>query len=219
MSARSTKWIQAGLLALPLYGLLTIWSTWEPQPDQNVDTEAWAQFVSSSSYVINHTVGAVGGAVVAIFGVVALGAYLANGRAGRMALWGMVMAVVGHALGIAIGAISAFATPAIGRLYLAGTTDVMQMEFPAALTPTFMVALVLMFVGNVLLGVAVWRSDTLPKWSGALWVASALVFYILGAAAGMATTGSSLPTQPIGAALMVVGGAWIAWSAFRSRSL
>ena len=32
---------------------------------------------------------------------------------------------------------------------------------------TFGVAVLLMLAGNVLLGVAVWRSGTLPKWAGA----------------------------------------------------
>jgi ABC-type nickel/cobalt efflux system permease component RcnA len=46
-------------------------------------------------------------------------------------------------------------------------------------------------------------------------VASAVLFYVLGAVLGMATTGSSLITQPVAALLMVLSGAWIAWSALR----
>jgi hypothetical protein len=211
-------WIRAGLLALPIYGLLTIWSTLGSQPDQTTNPEAWARYVSSTSYVMDHTFGAIGGAVLAILGVFALGAYLATSRAGRLGLWAMVVAVVGHALGLVIGGISAFATPAIGRAYLAGITEVMQVEFPGEMLAIFVLALLLMFVGNVLLGIAVWRSGTLPKWAGAAWVTSALLFYVLGAVLGMATTGSSLPAQPVGASLMVLSGAWIAWSAFRTRS-
>ena len=40
---------------------------------------------------------------------------------------------------------------------------------------------------------------------------------VLGAALGMATTGASLPTQPVGAALLAISGAWIAWAALRSQ--
>jgi hypothetical protein len=79
----------------------------------------------------------------------------------------------------------------------------------------FGLAILLLVVGNVLLGVAVWLSGTLPKWAGAIWVASALLFYVLGAVLGMATTGSSLLTQPVGGLLMVIGGGWIALSALR----
>jgi zinc transporter ZupT len=70
-------------------------------------------------------------------------------------------------------------------------------------------------IGNGLLSVAIWRSGSLPKWAGVIWGVATLIFYVLGAALGMATTGASLPTQPIGAALMAIAAAWIAWAAYR----
>ena len=79
--------------------------------------------------------------------------------------------------------------------------------------------MLLTLVGNVLLGVAVWRLGTLPRWAGALWVIAFVVFIVLGAALGMATTGASLPTQPIGAGLMAISGAWIAWAATRQPAM
>jgi hypothetical protein len=40
MSApNTTNWIRIGLLALPVYGLLTGWATLDPQPDQVKETE------------------------------------------------------------------------------------------------------------------------------------------------------------------------------------
>ena len=51
-----------------------------------------------------------------------------------------------------------------------------------------------------------------------IWAAATLIFYVFGAALGMATTGASLPTQPIGAVLMAVSGAWIAWAAVRRHT-
>jgi apolipoprotein N-acyltransferase len=89
------------------------------------------------------------------------------------------------------------------------------MEFPAAMTAVTVVALLLVLAGSVILGVAIWRSGALPRWAGALWAAAAVIFYLLGAALGMATVGASLPTQPVGAALMAVAGGWMAWSAVR----
>ena len=130
----------------------------------------------------------------------------------------MVMTVVGNALFLSVVGLSAFATPGIAQAYLAGMEGVMQVEFGSAQTATFLLAILLLFVGNVLLGVAVWRSGTLPKWAGAIWAASALLFYVLGAVLGMATTGSSLPTQPVAALLMVISGGWIAWSVMRQPS-
>jgi hypothetical protein len=130
----------------------------------------------------------------------------------------MVMAVVGHALFLSVVRLSAFATPAIARAYLAGMQNVMRVQFGRAQTATFGLGILLLLVGNVLLGVAVWRSGTLPKWAGAIWAASALMFYVLGAVLAMATTGSSLLTQPLAAVLMVVSGGWIAWSVLRQPS-
>jgi hypothetical protein len=219
LSATTTlNWIRVGLLALPIYGVLTAWSTLDPQPDSSKHPEAWARFVGSTSYLVDHIFGAIGGAVLAILGVFALGAYLANSRAGRMGLAAMVMTVVGHALSLVIGGVSTFASNALGRAYLAGIEEVQQVEYPTAMMVIFGVAILLALVGNVLLGVAVWRSGTLPKWAGALWVASALMFYVLGAVAGMLTTGASLPTQPVGGLLIAISGGWIAWSVLRRPS-
>jgi hypothetical protein len=125
--------------------------------------------------------------------------------------------VAGHILFTVPGAISTFATPAIGTAYLAGNRDVMQLAFPDVVTGIVALGLLLAVIGNTILGVAIWRSGTLPRWAGALWIVGTLVFYVLGAALGMATTGASLPTQPVGAALIAVSGAWIAWAGTRSR--
>lgn len=212
-----TNWIRAGLLALPVSGLLTAWATLEAQPDQTTDPRAWARFVSSTSYQVSHLVGSTGGTILAIFGVFALGAFLATSRSGRLALAAMVVTVAGHALLLVPAVISTFATPAIGRAYLAGIPGVMRIEFPAAMTTSFMLGLLLAFVGNLLLGVAMWRSRALPRWAGVIWIAATVMFYILGVVLGQATTGSSLPTQPVGAVLFAIAGARTAWTSLRSR--
>jgi hypothetical protein len=211
----AASWVQVGLFALPVYGLLAAYATLEPQPDQVSDPEGWARFVSSSSYLVGHVLGNVVGAVLVIFGTFALGAYLTASQAPRLGLWGMVLAVTGHILFTVPGAISTFATPAIGAAYLAGNRDVMSLEFSPVVTAIIAFGLLLAVTGNMLLSVAIWRSGTLPRWAGLIWAGATLIFYVLGAALGMATTGASLPTQPIGAVLMAISGAWIAWSAFR----
>jgi hypothetical protein len=221
MSTPNTiNWIRVGLMALPVYGLLTFWSTLDPQPDQAKEPEEWARFVGSTSYLVDHIFGAIGGAVLAILGVFALGAYLArSSRAGRLGLVAMVMTVVGHALGLVIGAISTFASNAVGRAYLAGSEDVIEaVEFASSMLVIYALCILLLVVGNVLLGVVVWLSGMLPKWAGAIWVASAVMFYVLGAVAGILTTGANLPTQPVGGLLIAISGAWIAWSVLHKPS-
>lgn len=216
MNSRNIRhWIVAGLWTLPLAGLITAWATLEPQPDSERDPDAWARFVSTDAYQSSHLLGSTGGTVLAIFGVFALGCHLANSRVGRLALGAMVLAVAGTALLLVPAAISTFVTPAIGKAFLQGNQEVMQLEFPAAMTGLFLLGLALAFVGNVLLGIAVWHSRVLPRWAGAVWVAGAVLFYVLGVVLGQATTGSSLPTQTVGALLAAAAGAWMAWNATR----
>ncbi|MDQ0823169.1 hypothetical protein QFZ79_000911 [Arthrobacter sp. V4I6] len=214
-SQNISHWILAGLWALPVSGLITAWTTIEPQPDQDRDPVAWARFVSSDSYQLSHLFGSTGGTVLAIFGVFALGCCLANSRVGRLALAAMVLTAAGSALLLVPAAISTFATPAIGKAFLEGNEEVMKLEFPAAMTVTFLLGLLLAFLGNLLLGIAVWHSHTLPRWAGAVWAAGAVLFYVLGVVLGQATTGSSLPTQTAGALLAAVAGGWIAWTGTR----
>jgi hypothetical protein len=208
-------WIRVGLFALPVYGLLIAYSTLKPQPDQVADPEGWARFVSSTSYLVGHVLGNVLGTALVIFGTFALGALLATSRAPRLGLWGMVLSITGYVLFTIPGVISTFATPPIGAAYLAGNREVMSLEFSPILTVITLLALLLAVIGNGLLSVAIWRSGILPRWTGVIWAAATLIFYVLGFALGMATTGASLPTQPIGAALMAIAGGWIAWAGYR----
>ncbi|QHK18650.1 hypothetical protein GU243_01395 [Pseudarthrobacter psychrotolerans] len=212
------RWIRAGLWALPVSWVVTALSTLEPQPDQVKDPEAWARFVSSDPYQFRHLFGSTAGTILALFGVFALGCSMANSRSGRLALASMVTTVAGMALLLVPAVISTFATPAIGKAYLRGNRDVMQLEFPGSMTGAFLLGLLLALVGSVLLGISVWRSRLLPRWAGALWAAGAVVFYVLGVVLGQATTGSSLPTQTAGALLMAVAGGWIAWSGPRQAT-
>ena len=216
MATKPATAIRIGLWALPLYGALTAWAAFDPQPDQATDPEGWARFVSTNSYLVSHLVGSTGGTILAILGTMALGGYLAGGRSAKLGVAAMVVTVAGHALLLVPATVSTFATPAIGRAYLAGFSDVMQISFSPALTATFLLGLLLALVGNVLLGVAMWRSGQLPRWVGAVWAISALVFYLLGVLLGLATTGASLPTQIVGALLIVISGAWTAWVAQHS---
>jgi hypothetical protein len=211
-------WIRVGLFALPVYGLLIAYSTVKPQPDQVADPEGWARFVSSTSYLVGHVLGNVLGTALVIFGTFALGALLATSRAPRLGLWGMVLSITGYVLFTIPGVISTFATPPIGAAYLAGSRQVMSLEFSPILTAITLLALLLAVIGNGLLSVAIWRSGILPRWAGVIWAVGTLIFYVLGFALGMATTGASLPTQPIGAALLAIAGAWIAWAGYRLLS-
>jgi hypothetical protein len=212
----ATRWIGVGLLGLPLYGVMTFFSSLDPQPDPNTRYEAFSRFVTTPSYVLKHLFLSDLGVIFAIFGIFALGAYLTRSRAGTMGLWAMVMAVFGQALFLLIGGVSTFATPVEGQAYLAGIEEYRLLPTSlagVAQTATLGVSVLLQFAGNVLLGVAVWSSGILPKWAGALWAFAPVLMYVFGLLYAI-TIGAQAtpPTVPAGAVLLTIGGAWMAVS-------
>jgi hypothetical protein len=217
------RWIGIGLLGLPLYGALTFWSSLDPQPDPDTHYEAWSRFVTTDHYVISHVLGSTLGLILAIFGTFALGAYLANGRTGRLGLVAMVITVLGTALFLPAMGVSTFAAPVEGQAYLAGIEEFSRLPSSFADTvfaATSLLVILLLFVGNVLLGIAVWRSGTLPKVAGAIWATAAVLMYPLGIVYAAVILGvqSTPPTVLVGAFLLVVGGGWIALGAMRRPS-
>ena len=201
------SWVRIGLWALPLYGLLTFWTTFTHQPDLNTDFEAYARYVSTTKYLIDHLFGSILGVTLAIFGAVALGAYLSSRRS---ALIAMVLSVAGNALILTVFGMSTFATPAVGRAYLEGMRNIIEVNQDILGVPLIVTALVgglLYSAGTILFGIAVWRSATLPKWAGVLYAPAGLLLSIVGLAIGAA--------QTLAATLIIVSGAWIAWSAMR----
>jgi len=213
------RWIAAGLWGLPIYGALTLWSSIEPQPDPATQYDAWAHFVTQDAYVVGHLLGSGLGLIAGIFGSIALGAALMKSRAATLGGLGMLFAALGAALFLMPMGVSAFSAPQEGLTY--HTSGVRAAELPASLASTlfastFLAVIVLGLVGNVLLGIAVWRSKLFSRWAGALWAFAPVLMYPLGVVyALLIGVASTPPTVPLGAALMVVSGAWIALAAQR----
>jgi hypothetical protein len=205
----TTRWIGIGLLGLPLYGALTFWSSLDPQPDPSTQLEAWARYVTTNGYVIGHLFGSILGLVFLIFGVFALGVYLATSRAPRLGLWAMVLTVLGSALFLPLQGIATFAAPEEGQAVLAGLEEFEELPPIFANTVaglTGLVVILLSFVGHILLGVAVWRSGTLPRWAGALWAGANVLMY-LSLLYGQTIGPASTPfTVPLGAVVLVISG-------------
>jgi len=170
--------------------------------------------------VLTHVLGSGLGLILAIFGTFALGAYLATSRVGRLGLLAMVLTVFATALFLMPMGVSTFSAPHEGQAYLAGIEE--YGKLPTILADTWfmassLVVIVFAFVGNVLLGAAVWRSETLPRWAGALWAAGAVFMYPLGIVYAVAIFGvqSTPRTVLVGALLLVVSGAWMSLSVLR----
>ena len=222
-AANINRWIGVGLLGLPLYGALTFYSSMNPQPDPNTRFEAWSRYVLTDHYVLAHVLGSGLGLILAIFGTFALGAHLATSRAGRLGLVAMVITVFATALFLMPMGVSTFTAPHEGQAHLAGIEEYGKLPMIFADTvfmATSLLVIVLLFVGNVLLGAAVWRSGTLPRWAGALWAAGAVFMYPLGIVYAVAILGvqSTPRTVLVGALLLVVSGAWMAVSVLRRPS-
>jgi hypothetical protein len=81
----------------------------------------------------------------------------------------MVVTVFGTALFLPAMGVSTFSAPREGLAYLSGIEEFDKLPTIFAdgvFMATALLVIVLSFVGNVLLGVAVWRSGTLPRWPG-----------------------------------------------------
>jgi hypothetical protein len=208
--------MRIGLLAIPISGLLTAWATVTPQPNPSTDFEAWAHFVTTTYFMLSHLIGTMLGIILLIFGVIALGSYLAmeGGHSGRLGLIGMMVTITANMLFLPIVGWAAFGEPAIGRAYLSGIEGASDVNPGTDFIVIFLLSIALAIIGNVLLGVAIWRSGTLPKWSGAIWIAWTVMFYAAGVLFGLLFLGSSPPTQPVGSLLMTISGGLIVWRVF-----
>jgi hypothetical protein len=174
----TTRWIGIGLLGLPLYGALTFLSSSDPQPDPNTHLQAWARYVTTNHYVLGHLLYSILGL---IFGIFALGAYLTRSSVGGMGLVAMVITVLGNALFLPLQGVYTFSAREEGQAVLAGLEEFEELPPIFANTVfglTGLLDIVLLLVGNVLLGVAVWRSGILPKWAGAIWAAAHVLMYL-----------------------------------------
>jgi hypothetical protein len=194
-----------GILAIPVYGLLVFLSTLSHQPDYRTDFPAYAEYVTTTSFLVSHLVGSILGTTIGLFGVLALFALLATTGVHRLALRGLVLSVGGIAFIMTLFGAATFAQPAIGRAYLAGQQAAVAINSDLYGAPAVVVGLtggLLYSAGAVLLGVALWRAGTLPRWTGPLYAVAVPLISIVGLAVGVA--------QPVGAVLLIVSGTWIA---------
>lgn len=204
-----------GLWALPVWAALLLIATWTHQPDYQTNFPAYAQYITTTRFLISHLVASILGAGIGILGLVALFVVLAHRQTLRLAAWALMAAVIGNVLVTSVFGAAAFAQPAIGRAFLAGqraeaisfNNDV----YGPVLFATALPGLVLFAIGIVLFGVAVARSELFPKTAGIAFALSGVLFALIGFAIG--------EVQTAGAALMLVSTGWIAWAARRPMAI
>src|SRR5258708_5004401 len=107
-----------GLWALPVWAALLAYGTLTHQPSPQ--PSGYASYVTTTEFLIHHLVASIFGAGVGILGLTALFIVLCKGRAAPLALWALVLGVIGNMLDTAGFGVAAFAQSAIGRAYLSG---------------------------------------------------------------------------------------------------
>ena len=158
--------ILAGLALLP-QGILT--ANVPSAPEQNMEFAAGA---NSFGYRLSMMLVVISLALF-ILGVFALYAHLSQTKQEKMAFAGLIVTVGLLALFLPMTGFAAFVVPAIGALIEQGHTEmvaVMAETFKEPFLPIQFFAGIFWNIGNILLGVAIWRSRTLWKWGGLLFI-------------------------------------------------
>ena len=217
--------VRIGILALPLAGLLALVGLLVNYdvPDPRVDPRGAAQVISSTGYFVSQFAGNVLGPTLLIFGVIALTAFLANTSVKGLALGAMVLSIAGIALTLSVSGVAAYTLPVIGRAYLDGQQDVIDLGdqsgargivvaiLGSPAREIFILVFFLYSAGFILFGIAVWRSGVLRKGTA---IPLALHAPLLSSFIHPHPNWASV----LGALLFILGGGLISLGVFRGPS-
>lgn len=168
--AGATALILAGLVTAPVPFLQNI----PTGPDQN---EAFALGANSTSWRVSMLLAMVAVPLL-VFGLFSLYSHLSRTSARRLARVGLAMSVGLLLLVVPMYGFAAFVVPAIGEVIASGqpdAVDVMAQTFKEPFIAIPFLSGILLNVGYVLTGIAVWRSGTLLKWGGLVFVLAGIV--------------------------------------------
>jgi hypothetical protein len=208
------RWAWRLTWLLPVWGAVTVASTLTQQPDARTDFPAYADYVTTTYFLVSHLVGSIVGTVLGILGIVGLAVILARTQVARAALAAATLAIVGCGLLLPVFGVATFAQPAIGDAAHAGLAGAQQINSDVYGPLTIAVGVVAasaFTVGMVWLGVVIARSGHLPRWSGWLLLVAGLFIGIAGLLIGL--------LQPIGGLCLLVGGLGIAWLGPRAHNM
>jgi hypothetical protein len=199
------RWARRLTWLLPVWGAVTIPATLTQQPDADTDFAAYADYVTTTRFLVGHLVGSIGGTLLGILGIVGLAVILARTRVARAALAAATVAIVGSGLLLPVFGVAAFAQPAIGNAAHAGLAGAQQIDSDVYGAVTIAVGVSAAFVftvGLAWLGITVARSGHFPRWSG----------WLLSVAGPLIGLGFLVElAQPIGGLFLLAGGLGIAW--------
>jgi len=196
----SDGFIRVGVFALPLAGLLALVGAYSnfKLGSGGILATGDPQALVGGGYFLSQLLGNGFGLTLAIFGVVALNAYLANTSVRALALGAMVLSIFGIALTLTGVGVFAYAIPAVSQSFLNGQQEsirIVDYIFAGPLGTIGLLTLLLYSAGFILFGVVIWRSGTLPRWAGVLVAIHA-----------------PLLSGPFSVVGTVLGGCWRSWA-------
>lgn len=139
-------------------------------PARNLEFAAGA---NSSSWRLGMALAGLSLALL-ILGTLALYAHLSQTKEESLAFIGLVMTIGFVALMLPVTGFAAYVVPAIGRMVAQGQTEMVEVMNQTFKEPFLAIPFfsgILWNIGSVLLGIAIWRSGTLPSWTGVLYIA------------------------------------------------
>ena len=196
------RWVRIWVWLLPAWGLLLAVSTLTHQPDYKTDFKGYAEYVTTTPFLVSHIFASIGGSALAVIGAMALVVPLTSTPAARTALWGLVAFAASQVLTASVFGVAAFFQPAVGRAFLNGHDALARSINDDVYGPKVFgmvgAGLVLMIVGASLLARAAARSGAVPTWAGWLFALAVPAF---------AVTGFTFEVlQPVAGVLIAVSG-------------
>jgi len=180
---RSVK-LRWGSVALILSAVLTLGGLFLRGPliiDVS-DAQVFAASAASSNNLIAETFLPLS-LVIQLFGFLGIYLYLesasllANSRTAVLNFWALIFSVLGNGLFLPFAGVFAFVVPVIGKLYLAGNTDVIdvarQTLGPGTGFAYLIASAFALTIGAVLFAIVMWKTQTIPRWISIIYVTQA----------------------------------------------
>jgi hypothetical protein len=168
------NWVRHGILALPFSGLLATLSSLVPGAwtDPSVDPGGFAR--ASANIALANMIG-IPVAILLPIGTLALYSFTTGTAADRWALGALLLLFAGLGLFMPFAGIFAFAAPVLGRDYLNGDMNAINVitESTRVSNPSALVfgatGVFLLVISSIMVAAAIWESHRLPRWAGILY--------------------------------------------------
>ena len=148
-----------------------------PVPLPSVDVETWTAAVTGDYYFYAQVLILIA-YVMPFFGFWGLYEWLSErDEVEKLAFWGFLTAIIGTSLAIATLGVFSYVNPYLAEEYMLGDLQAPEIITQIATGRPAVINISdgsLYLLGTVLLGMTVWRSGLLPKWSGVLIAAHGL---------------------------------------------